>query len=139
MNRSESAQALSVAAAYDNRTIGETNVMAWADALADLRLTDVIDAIKAHYRDTTEFVQPAHIRPKVRNLRDRRIMDAVIPAPPAELADDPVAALEWHRAALRAIADGEPLVERRVLSERPVQALVEGQSGRWGVGRSKRD
>lgn len=107
MNRSETAQALAVAAAYDNRTIGESNVMAWSDALSDLRLADVVAAIKLHYRASEDFAVPSRIRTLVNQIRSHRIADALIPAPPFELADDPMAALDWQREVIRRIGDGE--------------------------------
>lgn len=126
MNRSEAAQALTVAAAYDNRSIGQTNVAAWTKALDDLRLSDVVDAIHAHYRDSSDFLQPAHIRKAVQQIRARRIDDAVIPAPPHELADDVQAALEWQRAVRKRIADGDPVEDVPGLVDRDVVKAITG-------------
>lgn len=121
MNRSETALALTLAAAFDRRTIGETDVEAWHAVLADLHLDDVKAAITGHYATRRDWVMPADIRERVKALRASRLA-AHAEAPPAADPDDVPAYLEALRAGRRAVADG---TERH----RPVAALV-AQVGR---------
>lgn len=73
MNRSEIAQLLAMAAAYDRRTVGEADVEAWHAALDDLRWMDARDAVIAHYRGSREWIMPADIREHVRRIRGERL------------------------------------------------------------------
>ena len=49
---------------------------------------------------------PAHIRRRVKAIREARLASAVIPAPPAEVADNPAAYREALTAEERRAADG---------------------------------
>lgn len=62
MNLSETATLLGLAAAYDKRTVGEVDVRAWQDVLADVKFEVAVDAVKSHYRNSREFLMPADIR-----------------------------------------------------------------------------
>jgi hypothetical protein len=73
MNRTEAGVLLSVAAAFDSRTIGEADAMAWSAALADTSFDDARDAVIAHYADFTDRVMPAHIKTRVRVARRERV------------------------------------------------------------------
>lgn len=70
MNRSHVAELLSLAAAYDARTIGETDVAAWLLALDGLDPARCRDAIVRHYRESTDRLMPAHIRRLARTTTD---------------------------------------------------------------------
>jgi hypothetical protein len=54
-------------------------------------------------------VAPAEIRAEVKRIRNERIARAVIPAPPPELADDPMAYQRALQANIRKAADGDTL------------------------------
>ncbi len=150
MTPDEALDVLATAAAYDRRTVGRMDALAWAKALDDVTLRDAIDAVHLHYRDTREFVMPSDVRALVRVVRRARV-DAVlgsaapIPAPPRELDDDPTAGARWQRACVAAIADGHadtvPAAEKRadqvlgvvrqpvVLSARPTAAIAAQVAG----------
>ena len=65
------ARLLAVVQAFDHRTVGETDAIAWADALSDLDPEDCAEAIRDHYRHRTDWIMPAHIRGYiVRKQRD---------------------------------------------------------------------
>ncbi len=66
MNRAEAATLLTVAAAFDQRTIGETDAVAWSEALRRYGLAECRDAVIAHYAESTDRVMPAHIRARIR-------------------------------------------------------------------------
>ena len=62
MNRAAAARLLTLSAAFDSRTIGETDVEAWTLALDGLDVDRCKTAIVKHYRESTDRVMPAHIR-----------------------------------------------------------------------------
>lgn len=72
ITKADAAELLTVAAGIDQRRIGETDAIAWADLLHDLDRDDCIAAIKAHYRASTEWLRPAHIRQQVNAERQAR-------------------------------------------------------------------
>lgn len=100
MNAEQAGQVLAKCASYDRRKTGDADTIAWLQVLGDLAYDDCIAAVIAHYSETADWIMPAHIRQRVKEIRLQRIRDAGIPAPPPELLDDPPA----YRAALRAAA-----------------------------------
>lgn len=72
MNRSETAVLLAKVSAFDQRTVGEADVLAWHDVLGDLDLADALAAVSGHYRDSTDRIMPADVRRGVRELRAER-------------------------------------------------------------------
>ena len=106
MTPDETVDLLTVAAAFDQRTVGEGDAIAWHAAVGDLGFGDSRAAVIAHYQETTERIMPAHVRRRVRDIRDRRLEAVEIPEPPRELAANPPAWRAAIRAARTAIADG---------------------------------
>jgi hypothetical protein len=76
MDAREIARVLTKAAAFDLRTVGEGDILAWADAIGDLDLPDALAAVSRHYRTSTERLMPAHIRRHVDEIRRERIRAA---------------------------------------------------------------
>lgn len=72
MNKAETALILAAAAARDLRTVGDADVLAWHEDLGDITYPDAREALKRHYRDSTDRIMPAHIRHHVRAIRDER-------------------------------------------------------------------
>jgi len=72
VNITETSQALALAQAFDNRTVGEINVRAWHAVLGDLDAADVMDAIRRHYDQSTEWLMPAHVRRLVEAIGQER-------------------------------------------------------------------
>lgn len=106
MTPEETGKLLATCASFDRRKVGPLDVIAWNRAIGDLRYRDCEDAVIAHYTEGTEWIMPAHVRQRVRAIRAHRIEDAEVPAPPAELADNPAAYQAALHAARVAIADG---------------------------------
>jgi hypothetical protein len=108
MNLQEAGQILAKAAAYDRRTIGQADVLAWHEALSDMDATDALAAVAAHYRDSTEWLMPAHVRRQVAELaRQRRRADldaahdrAIVSAPTTRTFRRPVELIAALRATL---------------------------------------
>ncbi|MGW0485775.1 hypothetical protein [Nonomuraea sp. NPDC003214] len=102
MTPDQTGQVLAYVAAADRRTIGKADLLVWQDGVGDLPFADVMDAVRKHYRESTEFLMPAHVRRAVRKAREDRASRGVPAAPPAEIADRP-GAYKLHL--VRAIAD----------------------------------
>ena len=106
MNAEETGRLLAKCASYDRRKIGEAEVIAWLQVLGDLNYRDCEAAVVGHYTEITDWIMPAHVRQRVRAIRDRRLQDTEIPPPPPELLDNPAAYSAALHAAAVAIADG---------------------------------
>jgi hypothetical protein len=87
MNRAETAELLSLAASYDRRTIGEADVHAWHAALGHYEFDDCRDALIEHYRSSTEWVLPAHIRRVVVSRNNTRSGPLELPANAVPMPD----------------------------------------------------
>lgn len=61
MKHSEAAELLTYVAAFDRRTIGEADVIAWRQALNGLDVERCKAAIVTHYRRSTDLIMPGHI------------------------------------------------------------------------------
>ena len=106
MTRNEVIDLLTLTASFDRRTAGKTDVAAWQATVGDLAWDDARAAVIDHYRESTEWLMPAHIRQRVAAMRQARL-DAAGPVEiPEHLADHPAEALAWKQAAVTAIADG---------------------------------
>jgi hypothetical protein len=76
VNRRETAQLLTLCAAFDSRTIGESDVMAWADVLSWVPYVDAEAAVKDHYARQAQRVMPADVIAGVRRIRRDRVEGA---------------------------------------------------------------
>jgi hypothetical protein len=61
MNRAEVTQLLAVMQTYDQRTVGETDVIGWHGAIGDLRFDESRHAVVEHYKSQTDRIMPAHV------------------------------------------------------------------------------
>lgn len=120
MTPAETAELLGLCAAFDRRTIGKTDVLAWQTVLADIDHEAAKQAVTAHYSAETRWIMPADIRQAVLRQRANTAADYQGPGLSAEIPDaDPD---DWraYLAALREqrtrAADG--------LARRPVAELV---------------
>jgi hypothetical protein len=128
VNAAEMGKLLGFAASYDNRTVGEAEVIAWLQAIGDLPFDDARAAIAAHYgSESTERLMPGHIRRGVKAMRRDRIDRCPVGAPAPELTDQPVRYRETLVAAISSIADGKQV--RRAISP----AGPSGPSGPTGL------
>lgn len=62
MNVQQTASVLAKAAAFDGRTVGESDILAWHQAIGDLDAIDALDAVTAHYQRETRWLMPADVR-----------------------------------------------------------------------------
>lgn len=73
MTPADIARVLAKAAAFDSRTVGEADILAWFEALGDLDVDDALAAVTRHYRESTDWLKPAHVRRIVGEIaRERR-------------------------------------------------------------------
>lgn len=106
MTPDETIDLLSVAAAFDRRTTGESDVMAWHAAVGDLDFSDSRAAVIAHYQQSRDWVMPADVRARVKAMRRDRLEREIASAPPAELTGEPGRYKAELDANIRRIADG---------------------------------
>ena len=71
MTLDETIDLLTTCAAYDRRTIGKSDAVAWHAVVGDLPFEQAQKAVFAHYSESTEWIMPAHVRTRVkRQQRD---------------------------------------------------------------------
>lgn len=136
MKTHEAAALLAVAAGLDNRKPDASTAESWAIALKNIRIEDGREAVYAHYRESTDWLMPAHIIRLVRAARTERLKLAGDVQPPAsiEAIDDPDEFDRAYRAWLRnvrdLIASGQmPDAEPREIVAHPpeeVRSYIEG-------------
>lgn len=117
MTPSEAAELLGMIHLFDNRNASEERAIAWADLLADVSLSDAVDAVKHHFATNTDpsnYFVPAHVLAFVKRRRLARIdafgAAARMPAPEriARLvdSDDGTVHMADRRLLLALVADG---------------------------------
>lgn len=104
MNRRDIARLLGIAAAYDQRTVGQADVAAWYEALHDLSAQRASEAVVEHYRHHRERIMPADVRRLAIEIGNRQHVD---PSFAEILGRDGLRAIEG-------VADGT-----RIPAERP--------------------
>jgi hypothetical protein len=92
---------LSICAGYDRRTVGEVDVESWIRALDDPRIPNIgydecVDAVITHYRETADFVMPAHILTRVKAER-ASVISRALPAARPEPGAYAAAGALWRK------------------------------------------
>jgi hypothetical protein len=95
MIESEAADVLTFCASFDNRTIGQGDVNAWAVTLGAVSEDEAREAIILHYRQSTKWIMPGDI---LRILREQAAHVPPRALPPPKLPDAGIA--ERGRAAV---------------------------------------
>ncbi len=72
MTPAEVARVLAKASAYDQRTIGETDVAAWHEILGRYDYADALSAVARHYAETRERLMPADLIKQIKAVREER-------------------------------------------------------------------
>lgn len=151
MNLSETADLLTAMSAFDRRTIGDGDVIAWQAVLSDASFEDCVEAVKRYYAEQTEWMMPAHVRHLVRDiLREREAMaratgwapgqagvpkDQALPEVPTgerlALSDLPAAVADLISRVRADLPEGsrEALMPRRVAWEREHRAFLRTRDG----------
>lgn len=121
MNLVETGAVLAKAAGFDNRTVGDANILAWHEVLGDLDVRDCLRAITLHHSDSTEYLMPAHIRRIAEKVRSDR--------QEIEFRDQQHRELEAYRAQAGPLVDRSQDIQdfvhqvRDVLPEGSIEAL----------------
>jgi len=102
----DAAELLTLAAAFDRRTVGEADARAWAAALNAMPLDDdAREAVARHYADTDRWLTPAHVRQQRAKIRAERIERANV-FDDGRPDETPAQFLARRRALTAAVADG---------------------------------
>lgn len=86
LSQDQVAALVAVAMAYDNRSPGEANLLAWAEAATRARWTfdAAREAIHEHYATSTDFLMPGHVTALIKQARRQPVpFVALPPASPA--------------------------------------------------------
>jgi hypothetical protein len=60
------------ASAFDQRTVGEVDIMAWHEILRRVEYADALEAVTRHYTETRERLMPADVIRHARSIREDR-------------------------------------------------------------------
>lgn len=103
MNITDTSHVLATIQAYTNRRADEATVKAWHELLAPYTVEDCLQAVKDHYRDSTDWLMPAALIARVREYRRDRLA-AFHGGLHLSPADDAKAGWRERMAALRSLA-----------------------------------
>jgi hypothetical protein len=106
VNAIEAGELLGTCAAFDRRTTGPADALAWFKVLGDLPFADCEQAVIDHYQQNTDWIMPAHIRRRVMAMRARRLEHVLTPEAPRAIRDNPAAWIAYQRRVTAAIGDG---------------------------------
>lgn len=81
MNTEQVATVLGKIQLGDNRQVDRTTLMEWADGIGDLDMSDAIDAVRMHRRESKDYLQVFHVRDNVRVLLARRARELRVNSP----------------------------------------------------------
>lgn len=107
MTKAQVARLLAVCAAFDQRTSGEEDDVAWLAAIGDLDFAEARDAVIGYYQENRERIMPSDIRQRVRDVHNARLAAVGDIEIPEELADKPIEARNWLQRQKDAIAAGK--------------------------------
>ena len=106
MTPADASELLTLAAAFDRRTVGEADARAWAAALNAMPLDDdAREAVARHYAETEKWLTPAHVRTQRARIRAERIDHANV-LDDGRPDETPAQFLARRRALTAAVADG---------------------------------
>jgi hypothetical protein len=71
LNKAETAQLLTVISQLDNRKLEPATVEAWHAVLGHLDYSIAVEAARVHFRDSTDYLMPAHIVAGTKRIQDR--------------------------------------------------------------------
>ena len=68
MNLEEIAAVLAKCAAYDRRTVGASDVLAWHEVLERVELADALEAVKRWYSNNRDWIMPSDVLSITRDI-----------------------------------------------------------------------
>ncbi|WND36950.1 hypothetical protein RI578_22850 [Streptomyces sp. BB1-1-1] len=106
MTPADAAELLTLAAAFDRRTVGEADARAWGAALNAIPLDDdARAAVAQHYAETDKWLTPAHVLKQRAKIRADRIERANVMYE-GRVGETGQESAERRRALLAAVGDG---------------------------------
>lgn len=69
MTNEEMAMLLAKIQVLDNRQVDEVTFAAWKEVLGDLEYEFAAESVVKHFRESTEYLKPAHVVARARDLR----------------------------------------------------------------------
>lgn len=129
MTKTETAQLLTLVAAFDRRTLGETDVEAWYLIVADLEPNDCMEAVREHFLTERSWLMPADVRTRaIAASRRRAGKERLAELERQREAENPPAELTSRERPLLALMAGTPIkpvprpvwAERRAALKRPI-------------------
>lgn len=72
MTPAEITRVLAAAQAFDQRTVGDFDILAWHKAIGHLDFTDSVEAVARYYATTRERIMPSDVADGVRAIRADR-------------------------------------------------------------------
>lgn len=69
MNRREVSELLTLAALVDNRTVTDEAVLVWHQIIGHVAYDVALEALRAHFNESTAWLLPAHITAYARKAR----------------------------------------------------------------------
>jgi hypothetical protein len=75
MNKLELSKLLTTFSLVDHRNVGPETVNAWYDVLGDLDVDFAYEAGVEHFRESTDYLQPAHIVAGTKRLQQQNATD----------------------------------------------------------------
>jgi hypothetical protein len=122
LSKSDTAKLLAFCAAYDQRTIGKSDVEAWAEALdspwvPDIGMGEAQEAVVCHYRDTPQRITVADVLKRVKAARSDRLSRAL---PPRRASTEPTE--EYRQARADGLLERPMRLKDRLAARRPEDA-----------------
>ena len=105
MNAAQVAAVVAKIRLGDNRETSREVILEWVDSIGDLDFDDAVEAVRMHRRETTVYLQPAHVRANVRLLRARRERDVRVSQPMVAATPITLDRAEFDRLTALAIAE----------------------------------
>lgn len=68
MNIEETSKLLGLIQVIDNRRVDEATILAWAPLVADVEYGVAVEAVNLHWRESTAYLLPAHVRANVARI-----------------------------------------------------------------------
>ena len=87
MEEREAFQLLTLASARDGRTVSQATARVWASDLERIALVDAVQAAQLHYRESTDWLMPAHVIKNAVRVRNRREREARLARPAVQRAE----------------------------------------------------
>lgn len=79
---------LTVIALRDNRQVSKGTALVWHEDVGDLDFADCREAVGRHFRESTDWLMPAHVRNHVKTIRAERLANSDLAIPPVDPANE---------------------------------------------------